>query len=143
MSSLFITGNGFDIAHGIPTTYADFRNYVIDQYPEALANQCIIGQAQLHTTAVHIVFTSYQFDHSQPSFCSAYSLYRMVSAVAMMCSASFTNPPASDFSEIAVECCAWHPALSGRLLRLKHPHPLQALYRSWNSNSASEAVWLV
>ena len=36
MSSLFITGNGFDIAHGIPTTYADFRNYVIDQYPEAL-----------------------------------------------------------------------------------------------------------
>ena len=36
MSSLFITGNGFDIAHGIPTTYGDFRNYVIDQYPEAI-----------------------------------------------------------------------------------------------------------
>lgn len=36
MGALFIAGNGFDIAHGIPTTYGDFRNYVIDQYPEAL-----------------------------------------------------------------------------------------------------------
>ncbi len=25
MSSLFIVGNGFDIAHGIPTKYSDFR----------------------------------------------------------------------------------------------------------------------
>lgn len=36
MGALFIAGNGFDIAHGIPTTYGDFRNYVIDQYPEAI-----------------------------------------------------------------------------------------------------------
>lgn len=36
MSSLFIAGNGFDIAHGIPTKYSDFRSFVIQKYPEAL-----------------------------------------------------------------------------------------------------------
>lgn len=36
MSTLFIIGNGFDIAHGIPTAYCNFRSFVIDMYPEAL-----------------------------------------------------------------------------------------------------------
>lgn len=36
MSSLFIIGNGFDLAHGIPTKYSDFRKYIINLYPEAL-----------------------------------------------------------------------------------------------------------
>ena len=35
MSSLFIIGNGFDIAHGIPTKYRDFREFIIKLYPEA------------------------------------------------------------------------------------------------------------
>lgn len=37
MSSLFIFGNGFDIAHGISTKYSDFRSFIINLYPEALA----------------------------------------------------------------------------------------------------------
>lgn len=36
MSSLFIVGNGFDIAHGIPTKYSDFRSFIVQKYPEAL-----------------------------------------------------------------------------------------------------------
>lgn len=36
MGSLFIAGNGFDIAHGIPTRYSDFRTFIVNQYPEAL-----------------------------------------------------------------------------------------------------------
>ncbi len=36
MGSLFIAGNGFDIAHGIPTKYNDFRTFVVDLFPEAL-----------------------------------------------------------------------------------------------------------
>ena len=36
MSSLFIAGNGFDIAHGIPTQYSEFRAFIIQKYPEAL-----------------------------------------------------------------------------------------------------------
>ena len=36
MSSLFIIGNGFDIAHGIPTKYHDFREFIIKSYPEAI-----------------------------------------------------------------------------------------------------------
>lgn len=36
MSSLFIIGNGFDIAHGIPTKYRDFREFVVKLYPESL-----------------------------------------------------------------------------------------------------------
>ena len=27
MSRLYIIGNGFDIAHGIPSKYSDFRDY--------------------------------------------------------------------------------------------------------------------
>lgn len=36
MSSLFIAGNGFDLAHGIPSKYSDFRNFIIERFPEAL-----------------------------------------------------------------------------------------------------------
>ena len=39
MSSLFIIGNGFDIAHGIPSKYNDFRKYLIRNFPEALENK--------------------------------------------------------------------------------------------------------
>lgn len=39
MSSLFIIGNGFDIAHGIPSKYNDFRKYLVKNYPEALENR--------------------------------------------------------------------------------------------------------
>lgn len=36
ISSLFIAGNGFDIAHGIQTKYSDFRSFIISMYPEVL-----------------------------------------------------------------------------------------------------------
>ncbi|MBQ7944594.1 MAG: bacteriophage abortive infection AbiH family protein [Lachnospiraceae bacterium] len=39
MSSLFIIGNGFDIAHEIPSKYSDFRKYIVKNYPEALQNK--------------------------------------------------------------------------------------------------------
>lgn len=35
MSALFIIGNGFDLAHEIPTQYSDFRKFLIETYPEA------------------------------------------------------------------------------------------------------------
>lgn len=35
MSSLFIIGNGFDMAHGLKTSYEDFHKYLEDEYPEA------------------------------------------------------------------------------------------------------------
>ena len=34
MSTLFIIGNGFDIAHGIPSRYSDFRQFILEKYPE-------------------------------------------------------------------------------------------------------------
>lgn len=36
MGSLFIAGNGFDMAHGIPTSYNSFRSYIVKLHPEAL-----------------------------------------------------------------------------------------------------------
>lgn len=36
MAGIFIAGNGFDIAHGIPTKYSEFRKYIISRYPDAL-----------------------------------------------------------------------------------------------------------
>lgn len=32
MSSLFIIGNGFDRAHGLPTSYSDFREWLLEEY---------------------------------------------------------------------------------------------------------------
>lgn len=37
MSKLFIIGNGFDIAHGLPTSYDDFRKYLSNTY---MNNKC-------------------------------------------------------------------------------------------------------
>lgn len=36
MGTLFIAGNGFDIAHGIPSKYSEFRKYLIRNYSDAL-----------------------------------------------------------------------------------------------------------
>ena len=35
MGSIFICGNGFDLAHGLPTQYTDFRNFLLKKFPEA------------------------------------------------------------------------------------------------------------
>lgn len=35
MATLFIIGNGFDLAHGMPTQYSDFRKFIVETYPEA------------------------------------------------------------------------------------------------------------
>lgn len=39
MSKLIIIGNGFDLAHKIPTSYNDFRKYLIEKYPDAYKNK--------------------------------------------------------------------------------------------------------
>lgn len=39
MAKLIIVGNGFDLAHKIPTSYNDFRKYLIDNYPVAFQNR--------------------------------------------------------------------------------------------------------
>ena len=39
MSKLFIIGNGFDLAHSIPTSYNDFRAFLISKYPDSLKNR--------------------------------------------------------------------------------------------------------
>jgi hypothetical protein len=38
MSKLIITGNGFDLAHGLPTKYSDFMNYLLayEKEPEVI-----------------------------------------------------------------------------------------------------------
>lgn len=36
MCKLFIIGNGFDLFHGIPTKYEDFKEYLQMQYPDAI-----------------------------------------------------------------------------------------------------------
>lgn len=35
MKKLFIIGNGFDVAHKLPTKYSDFQDYLEENYPEA------------------------------------------------------------------------------------------------------------
>lgn len=38
MTNLFILGNGFDLAHGLPTKYSDFYNYLKSKHPNANEN---------------------------------------------------------------------------------------------------------
>ena len=58
MRSLFILGNGFDLAHGMPTRYSDFRKYLVSSYPDIAEykNYCtdmfIFNQITLVITAV-------------------------------------------------------------------------------------------
>lgn len=33
--NLFIIGNGFDLAHGLKTSYEDFRRYLLEEYPSS------------------------------------------------------------------------------------------------------------
>jgi hypothetical protein len=41
MSKLIITGNGFDLAHGLHTKYSDFMNYLLayEKEPEYIAGR--------------------------------------------------------------------------------------------------------
>ena len=34
----FIIGNGFDLAHGLPTSYSDFHSYLLEQFPNLNTN---------------------------------------------------------------------------------------------------------
>lgn len=42
MKNLFIIGNGFDIAHGLKTSYENFHQYLINEYPEANGESMIL-----------------------------------------------------------------------------------------------------
>lgn len=68
MSSLFIIGNGFDIAHGIPTAYNEFRNWVTEQYPDSLpfseATISFEEYAQLPIDEVAAEMLVYAMDHA-------------------------------------------------------------------------------
>lgn len=39
MANLFIIGNGFDISHGLATSYQNFHDYLIENYPNASPDQ--------------------------------------------------------------------------------------------------------
>ncbi|WMM26039.1 bacteriophage abortive infection AbiH family protein [Tissierella sp. MB52-C2] len=41
MKKLFIIGNGFDVAHKLPTKYSDFQDYLMENYPEA-SDECLV-----------------------------------------------------------------------------------------------------
>ncbi len=41
MKKLFIIGNGFDVAHNLPTKYSDFQDYLIGKYPES-SDECLV-----------------------------------------------------------------------------------------------------
>ena len=68
MSSLFIIGNGFDIAHGIPTAYGEFRKWLIKRYPDSLAFRettiSIEEYAELSVDEVAAETLLYAMDHA-------------------------------------------------------------------------------
>lgn len=47
MKKLFIIGNGFDIAHGLPTKYSNFQNYLTKKYPEASDEHWVVPQSSI------------------------------------------------------------------------------------------------
>ncbi|WP_419748869.1 bacteriophage abortive infection AbiH family protein [Clostridium perfringens] len=47
MKKLFIIGNGFDVAHKLPTRYSDFQEYLIENYPEASDEYLVVPESFL------------------------------------------------------------------------------------------------
>lgn len=45
--NLFVIGNGFDRAHKLLTSYENFRQYLLEEYPESDANDLIIPDSQI------------------------------------------------------------------------------------------------
>lgn len=45
MKKLFIIGNGFDVAHKLPTKYSDFQNYLKENYPDASDEYLIVPES--------------------------------------------------------------------------------------------------
>jgi len=43
--NLFVIGNGFDRAHNLPTSYNDFHEYLLEEYPESSADDFIIPES--------------------------------------------------------------------------------------------------
>lgn len=41
MTRMFIIGNGFDLAHGMKTSYEDFHQYLKEEYPDASFDGCV------------------------------------------------------------------------------------------------------
>ncbi|KJD40519.1 hypothetical protein QD46_07675 [Paenibacillus polymyxa] len=39
--------NGFDRAHNLPTSYEDFRQYLLDEYPDSDADNFTIPEGQI------------------------------------------------------------------------------------------------
>ncbi len=66
MSKLIIIGNGFDLAHKIPTSYNDFRKYLINKYPVAYNNKqriiCIDEITDIKLIATELML--YAIDHA-------------------------------------------------------------------------------
>lgn len=47
MSSLYIIGNGFDLSHGLKTSYENFHQYLIENYPDAYFDSSITPESTL------------------------------------------------------------------------------------------------
>lgn len=51
---LFVIGNGFDRAHKLPTSYEDFRQYLLEQYPDSSADDFIIPEGRMDADGGYI-----------------------------------------------------------------------------------------
>ena len=48
MKKLFIIGNGFDLAHKLPTRYSDFKNYLTKNFPIADAEYVYVPESTIN-----------------------------------------------------------------------------------------------
>lgn len=47
LTKLFLIGNGFDLAHGLKTSYQEFRGYLLSHYPEITIDELIIPEGKM------------------------------------------------------------------------------------------------
>ena len=59
MKKLFIIGNGFDLAHSLPTKYEDFRKYLVEKYPEATSDEVVVPYR------IYLPDGGYKYDDTQ------------------------------------------------------------------------------
>jgi hypothetical protein len=47
MTKLFLIGNGFDLSHGLKTSYQDFRGYLLSHYPDIEVDELITPEGKM------------------------------------------------------------------------------------------------
>ena len=55
MTNLFVIGNGFDLAHGLKTSYEDFKLYLMEQVADIVEYELVVPEGLNILTVISFI----------------------------------------------------------------------------------------